>query len=98
MQLGTLFSADEALDIGLVDTVVNTKEEAEALAAEEMRQWLAVPDVGRRLTKNTIRKLVLDEFCAARPDDLQRFCDHVESEKVQASISEYLAALKGAKK
>ena len=93
VQLGTLYSPEDALKAGLVDAVADSKEHAEEMALAEVHRWLQVPDVGRQRTKRTIRDPVICEFNAAREEDLEEFLRQVESPELQSALGHYLASL-----
>lgn len=93
MQLGTLYSPEEALQVGLVDALAESKEHAEDMALAEVHRWLQIPDVGRQRTKRTIRDPVICEFNASRSLDVEEFIRQVQSPEVQAALGKYLESL-----
>jgi 3,2-trans-enoyl-CoA isomerase len=99
LALGTLYSPEEALKIGLVDLVVPL-DQVEAKASEAALQWAKIPAQARVASKRMIRKDRLDRLKASRSQDVEHFCNFVIGEQVQDSLTAYLEMLakKGKKK
>jgi 3,2-trans-enoyl-CoA isomerase len=99
LALGTLYSPEEALKIGLVDLVV-PQDQVEAKASEAALQWAKIPAQARVASKTMIRKDRLDRLKASRSQDVERFANFITTEKVQDSLTAYLDMLakKGKKK
>jgi 3,2-trans-enoyl-CoA isomerase len=99
LALGTLYSPEEALKIGLVDLLV-PQDQVEAKASEAALQWAKVPAQARVASKRMIRKDRLDRLKSSRAQDVEHFCNFVITEQVQDGLSAYLDMLakKGKKK
>jgi 3,2-trans-enoyl-CoA isomerase len=99
LALGTLYSPEEALKIGLVDLVV-PQDQVEAKASEAALQWAKIPAQARVASKRMIRKDRLDRLKASRSQDVEHFANFVITEHVQDSLTAYLDMLakKGKKK
>lgn len=90
---GTLFNSDEALKIGLIDSVIqgeNIDKLRDATQAE-CEKWLQSP--GREETKTMLRQPVLNRWVEQREDDLNQFVNSVSSPVTQVRIRDYLASL-----
>jgi len=91
--LGHLLGPGESLERGLVDEVV----EGELLVkrcGEVMADWLSVPDVGRRRTKELMRADFVEEFHRIRDRDTEMFTGIVMSDAFQDHILKYVDSLK----
>uniref|UniRef100_A0A8C6VSK5 Enoyl-CoA delta isomerase 1, mitochondrial n=1 Tax=Naja naja TaxID=35670 RepID=A0A8C6VSK5_NAJNA len=93
LQLGLLYSPQEALKIGFVDELV-PEEKILARAAEVMGQWLAIPDHARQLSKSALRKQTLDHLLMHREADIQDFVRFISRDAIQKSLQKYMALLK----
>ncbi|NXF80965.1 ECI1 isomerase, partial [Sclerurus mexicanus] len=93
LQLGSLYSAPEALKLGLVDELVPEEKLLEKASAV-MAQWLALPDHARQLTKSMMRKAVLDRLVAHREEDIKYFINFISKESIQKSLRMYMEMLK----
>jgi Delta3-Delta2-enoyl-CoA isomerase len=92
MSLGLLYTAEEALEMELVDLVVE-KDQVRERALQVAIQWRQIPAVARVANKMFIRKRRLDELLATRNDDLDSFCSFVTTGNVQRSLTAYLDML-----
>jgi 3,2-trans-enoyl-CoA isomerase len=92
LALGTLYSPEEALKIGLIDLVV-PQDQVEAKASEAALQWAKVPATARVASKRMIRKDRLDRLKGSRAQDVEQFCNYVIGEQVQDSLTAYLEML-----
>jgi Delta3-Delta2-enoyl-CoA isomerase len=88
---GTLFTAEEAQEIGLIDVVVEGGELEETVESER-RQWTQHP--GRGPNKVLLRKRNLKRWVAGREEDLEGFVTLIEKEETQKRIAAYLRSLK----
>jgi enoyl-CoA hydratase/carnithine racemase len=88
---GTLFTAEEAQEIGLVDVVVDAAE-LEQTVEDERRQWTQHP--GRAANKLLLRKRNLQRWVNGRGEDLTAFVTLIEKEETQKRIAAYLRSLK----
>ena len=91
MTLGSLFSPQEALDLGLVDEVVdNVSERAQVLARELAR----IPPAGRVATKRVVRQQAIGDLVADIDQDLDNFVRMVEDPQTQHALGAYFESLK----
>ncbi|XP_055377298.1 enoyl-CoA delta isomerase 1, mitochondrial [Condylostylus longicornis] len=91
---GKMFTTDEALNIGLVDDVVNNKEEAIAKCEEFIGRFKKINPVARALTKQAFRSKDLTELEDTKEQDLQTFLFFVNQPKVQKGLEIYMESLK----
>lgn len=93
LQLGTLFSPDEALKVGLVDAVV---EEAELMetATQEMLKWIKISKTAKHLSKGLMRGALAENLVARKQEDVDQFLKFVTSESVQKALGLYFQSLK----
>nr|XP_023013139.1 enoyl-CoA delta isomerase 1, mitochondrial-like [Leptinotarsa decemlineata] len=91
---GHIHSADEALQIGLVDEVVADKEEAIARGEAFLKRFGKIPPLARSLTKKFLRQATIDDLVNNREADLNRFVDLALLPEVQKSLGAYIQALK----
>lgn len=94
LMLGTMFSTEEALRVGLVDEVADDKEDALRRCAAFLEQYRAVSPVARALSKQSLRREALDQLRNNREGDLDLFVFAVTQPKTQAALGSYLEKLK----
>jgi enoyl-CoA hydratase/carnithine racemase len=88
---GTLFTAEEAQELGLIDLIVEPNE-LQAAAEEQCQRWTQFPGGGEN--KTTLRKANLTRWIQERGDDLDSFVNIVDSPVTQQRIAAYLQSLK----
>ncbi|XP_060116637.1 enoyl-CoA delta isomerase 1, mitochondrial [Heteronotia binoei] len=93
LQLGLLYSAPDALKLGLVDQLV-PEEKMESAATQVMAQWLATPDHARQITKSMMRKKAVERLHKHRDSDIQNFVDFISRDSIQKSLQMYIEMLK----
>ncbi|XP_048189287.1 enoyl-CoA delta isomerase 1, mitochondrial [Perognathus longimembris pacificus] len=93
LQLGLLFSPEDALQVGMVDQVV-PEDQVQSKALSVMTQWLAIPEHARQLTKNMMRKATADLLIKQREADIQNFVSFISKDSIQKSLHIYLEKLK----
>jgi len=93
LQLGTLFSSEEALNIGLVDEVVPDQTSATTLAESKMKEFLKIPGTARYLSKLTVREEALKKLANNREADVDNFVSFAMSAPVQKGLGLYLESL-----
>jgi 3,2-trans-enoyl-CoA isomerase len=93
LQLGTLFTPDEALRIGLVDQLA---DEATILdsAKQTVTKWLKIPDHARQTTKTLTRRQTVDKLANRRDQDVEMVFEYLNRDSIQKSIGRYLESLK----
>ena len=90
--LGTLYSAEDALDIGLVDKIV--EDDILEECQKEAVRWTKIPPHSRVASKQLLRQPMLEKLVAKRQEDVDLFCEVCLSDKVQANLGLYLESLK----
>ncbi|XP_060696224.1 enoyl-CoA delta isomerase 1, mitochondrial [Hemiscyllium ocellatum] len=93
LQLGLMYSASDALKIGLVDQLV-AQDKIMTHALSVMSEWLAIPDHARQITKSMMRKPTLDRLLTNRESDIQNFVNFISKDSIQKSLQLYLEMLK----
>ena len=93
LTLGTLFSPEDALQVGLVDEVV--KSDLVLKRSHEIAsQFTKIPPLARSGSKMLSRKTYLDELIACRDEDISYFCNFIQNDTVQRGLGSYLEKLK----
>ena len=98
LMLGTLFTADQALNIGLVDQVVQSREECLAEATKMVHKLVKIPGEARHVSKMLMRQPTLDRLTADREADVEHFANFVTQPQIQKPLGLYLEALKAKSK
>ncbi|XP_036798026.1 enoyl-CoA delta isomerase 1, mitochondrial isoform X2 [Oncorhynchus mykiss] len=96
LELGLLYSAPDALKIGLVDQLV-PEDQVLSTAQDTMSKWLAVPDHARQITKSMMRKQTIDKLLSNREADITNFVSFITKDSIQRSLRMYLEMLKSRK-
>nr|XP_018901712.1 PREDICTED: enoyl-CoA delta isomerase 1, mitochondrial-like [Bemisia tabaci] len=91
---GKLFSAQEALKIGLIDELVASEEEALASSDKFFGLFKRIPGYARGQTKNFVRAEVLDWLLKNREHDTKVFLNSIQLPHVQKGLGLYLQSLK----
>lgn len=94
LTLGTMFTTNEALEVGLIDEVATDKDDALAKSAAFIKQFSKVSPLARALTKQSLRSRELDALRKNREHDLNLFLFAVNQPKVQTGLGVYLESLK----
>jgi len=97
LQLGLLYSPEEALKIKLIDEIC-APQDLLAKAEQQMIAWSKIPTVARELTKHSMRRDTLSKLIAQRESDTENFIEFVSKEFIQKSLKVYLESLKKPKK
>lgn len=96
---GTLYSAENALKMGLIDEIADSEADAKAKSIEFLRTQMKIPALARGLVKQSYRKpeldLVRDPKNRAR--DAKTFVDHIMRPCTQTVLINYMASLKAKK-
>jgi len=90
---GKIFTTEEALKIGLVDDVVNTKEEALAKCAEFIDTFGKINPLARSQSKLQFRAADMQRFEKERGKDLETFVSFINNPKMQEELGVYLKNL-----
>jgi 3,2-trans-enoyl-CoA isomerase len=70
LQLGHLYSGEEALKVGLIDELVSPAE-MEAKVQAQLKTWLRVPPKARAITKHLLRKDVAERLINNKQKDVE---------------------------
>lgn len=97
---GALYSADDALKLGMVDEIANDEEEALKKATTFLERQMKIPAFARGLVKQSYRKPELDLIRdpKSRARDAKTFIDHILRPATQKVLIEYAENLKNKKK
>jgi len=98
LMLGTLFTPDKALSIGLIDSVVADKEEALAQAEQMLTQLMKIPSEARHVSKMLLRQDLLDRLSKNKEEDIDHFANFIVQPVIQKPMGMYLEALKNKSK
>lgn len=100
LTLGTLFTSEEALNIGLIDELASNKDEALARSEAFLQKNSKIPATARSLTKLKFRQetLALLKNPERRKVDAKSFVDHILLPSTQGDLENYVAVLKKSKK
>eukprot|EP00527_Entomoneis_sp_CCMP2396_P008269 CAMPEP_0198143136 /NCGR_PEP_ID=MMETSP1443-20131203/5863_1 /TAXON_ID=186043 /ORGANISM="Entomoneis sp., Strain CCMP2396" /LENGTH=299 /DNA_ID=CAMNT_0043806301 /DNA_START=46 /DNA_END=945 /DNA_ORIENTATION=+ len=97
MGLGTLYSPEQALEIGLVDEIIDGEDDArEKVAERSMEMALAFGKIlphAWYANKRQIRGQAIAEMKQNRQQDLDNFVHFVTREQTQKNLTAYLQAL-----
>ncbi|EDW77410.1 uncharacterized protein Dwil_GK18281 [Drosophila willistoni] len=91
---GRMFTTEEALQVGLIDEVANTKEEAIEKCSAFIGSFAKVNPLARALTKQQFRAADLQQLENERVQDLEKFLFFVNQPAVQKGLGLYLESLK----
>lgn len=91
---GRMFTTEEALKVGLIDEVANSKEEAVAKCVEFIGSFAKVNPLARSLTKIQLRAAELKELEDERQKDLEKFIFFINQPAVQKGLGIYIESLK----
>jgi len=100
LMTGKLYNADEAAKIGLVDEVVENKEEAIARSSAVVKQLMRIPAEARHKSKLLLRQSTLDKVSTEelRKQDLDLTARLINDAKSQQYVEMYLKGLKARSK
>eukprot|EP00316_Scyphosphaera_apsteinii_P001854 CAMPEP_0119322662 /NCGR_PEP_ID=MMETSP1333-20130426/58795_1 /TAXON_ID=418940 /ORGANISM="Scyphosphaera apsteinii, Strain RCC1455" /LENGTH=289 /DNA_ID=CAMNT_0007329939 /DNA_START=18 /DNA_END=887 /DNA_ORIENTATION=+ len=93
LQTGALINAEHAARVGLIDEAC-AHEEVMDRAVARLTEFLSVSDAARHASKMLTRKPMIDRLLAHREEDSRWFTKFILTAPVQASLTEYLQALK----
>lgn len=96
--LGRLFKTDEALKIGLIDELVDNKDEGIAAAEKFLSNFRNISPEVRALTKQYVRERTIKDMIKDRENDLNYFVQYVQNPKVQNYLEKYMELLKAKSK
>lgn len=87
---GTLFTTEEALNIGLVDEIANEKLEALQKCLKFLKKSSKVSQIARAQTKQFFRKSVIDLLEGDREKDIEAFVTFIQNPGTQKMLSAFL--------
>lgn len=93
LQLGEMYSSDQALRMGMVDKLVDMGE-VQAEAQQEIKQWIKIPGAARVLSKMAMRAPTVQKLQMKQQEDINNFVNFAMKDSVQKSLGMYLDALK----
>ncbi|XP_072167652.1 enoyl-CoA delta isomerase 1, mitochondrial-like [Diadema setosum] len=91
MQLGTIYNAEEALRIGMVDEAVDEDKLMDSVR-EEMGRFLKIQGVPRAKCKQELRGKFLRNLRERREEDAHQMAENFTSDLVQNNIAAFLAS------
>ncbi|KAJ6649931.1 Enoyl-CoA delta isomerase 1, mitochondrial [Pseudolycoriella hygida] len=94
LTLGTMFSSDEALKVGLVDEIATDKADSINKCENFLLEFKKVSSMARAFTKQSLRKKDLEELENNREQDLQLFLFAINQPIVQKGLGAYIQSLK----
>lgn len=98
LELSTLFPADKAKEVGLVDEVTNTREECLEAAHSMVERLARIPREARHVTKMMMREPFLENLLSRKEEDIRFTVDAIKDPSVQAVMAKYIEAMKSKKK
>jgi len=98
LMLGTLFSTQQALSIGLVDSMVDNKEEALAEAEAVITKLMKIPSEARHVSKMLMRQDLYDSLSNKKTEDIDFFANFIVQPAIQKPMGMYLQALQNKSK
>lgn len=97
LMLGTLFTTDEALNVGLIDEIAADKDEAIFKCEQFLEQFGNLSFDARSITKQAFRAKDTQPLEENRELDVEQFVASVNQEPVQMVIEKYLSNLRNKK-
>jgi 3,2-trans-enoyl-CoA isomerase len=97
LQLGKLYSVEEAKQIGLIDEIVDSKEAAVTECARMISEMNKCVPLARHLTKMSMRERTIQRMIAGRAKDIDTVVSVVLQEPMQKAVSAYISSLSGGK-
>lgn len=94
LTLGTLFTTEQALQVGLIDEIAVDHGDALARCETFLLQFSKIDANARAITKKAFRGRDIAALENRREEDLQLFCFAVDNPKVQKGLELYLESLK----
>lgn len=92
LQLGHMYPAQEALDVGLVDQVVDEKDVLDS-AKKMMTKFVNVNYTARSKTKFYLRQARIEHLLSRKEEDTNKVVKFLALESVQKGLGKYLASL-----
>jgi len=95
---GKLFNVEEAKNMGLVDELVATKEEAIENCTKIVKEMAKCKPNAFHMTKLQVRQSSLERLKSKRNEDVDNFVSYIFTDALQNDLGAYLASLGGGKK
>lgn len=90
LQTGTQVKSKDALAMGMVDQIVESRSEVLPAAAKELMKWLKLPDMGRCATKNELRHELGDAWTKGITEEASVVWDCIS----QKATSDFLGGVR----
>ncbi|CBY37812.1 unnamed protein product [Oikopleura dioica] len=97
LQLGHLYSGERALEIGLIDELVEPDDMMERVI-ENLKLWLKVPPKARAITKQLLRQDTANKLISKKEQDIETFVKLVSQPSVQKDLGRYIEMMKAKSK
>jgi Delta3-Delta2-enoyl-CoA isomerase len=97
LTLGTMFTTDEALRIGLIDEIATDKADAIAKCEKFLLNFQKINPNARKSTKMTLRGADIKQLEANREADIDVFANFVTQKDIQKSLGLYMGVMKARK-
>lgn len=91
---GRMFTAEQALNIGLVDELATDKADALAKCEKFIESFRKIPREARAVSKQSFRGQAIQDLENNREQDIQMFVYAVTLPKTQKNLEGYLERLK----
>ncbi|XP_028138557.1 enoyl-CoA delta isomerase 1, mitochondrial-like [Diabrotica virgifera virgifera] len=91
---GVMYTTDEALNMGMIDEIIETKAEGMARAEAFITRFAKISPVARGLTKKYIRGNTIEDMVKNRKEDLDNFVMFSNQPAVQEGLGLYIQSLK----
>jgi len=98
LKLGTLFTAEEALKLNIVDQLVESPADLLPKAEEQLDKWLKIPRAALQMTKISLRKAHVDELISYEQQEVEEIVRLILQDETQGVLGKYFESLKGKKK
>ncbi|KAG7356803.1 enoyl-CoA hydratase/isomerase [Nitzschia inconspicua] len=97
--LGTLFTPQQALTVGLVDELVCSGDSSiDEMAQRKAAEFIRIPPKARVAAKELTRGTQIAKLSGNREEDTEFFCSFVTTDTVQKTLGSYLEMLAKRKK
>ncbi|XP_015116527.1 enoyl-CoA delta isomerase 1, mitochondrial [Diachasma alloeum] len=91
---GDLFTPQQALEIGLVDELASSKEDALAKAEKYIESYRQISPRARAMTKKSLRESMIQNLVKNRETDTVVFISAITNPGIQTSLGLYIESLK----
>jgi len=98
LMLGTLYNTQQALDVGMIDELVESREDCISSATKMVSKLTKIPSEARHVSKMLMRQPTLDKLITAKEDDIEHFANFITQPIIQKPLGLYLEALKSKSK